>query len=362
MLPLLGADSILMHREQKLAEAFSEMGYEVYYVNRKTNPFTGRTSDKQSFKSINVINVFGLPYLRGRFLFIYKINDFLMTKQFLSFLRKITKTKILYVTNPDWGYVVSNLEGGNKEINLTVYDISDDFVALAKNDSWKRNVKKYEEKLFETADKFVVTNDIFGKKIPKGKDCISVSNGVDLTGFDHAISCLKKGKYRALVGFIGGIYDWVDLDLIKCAAETFPDVYFSLIGPTNRKSELEELKKIDNIEIVGPVSKEKIANYFASLDVGMVPFVSEKEYPRLMSVDSNKIYQYMYFGYPIITTSFPQTRSLKKLISVAESNEEFIDLLRNAIEIKGEKNQERINYAKANTWEKKAKEITDFLF
>jgi hypothetical protein len=67
------------------------------------------------------------------------------------------------------------------------------------------------------------------------------------------------------------------------------------------------------------------------------------------------VYQYLYFGYPVVSTGFPQVRRLTDYISVAETHEEFIKAITDA------KSGKRISIMdpESISWSSKAKAMTD---
>lgn len=350
--PLLSWNSELLHREQMLAIELAKIGKEVIFINRITrSPWKLLSENHKCIDSgVTIRNVYCFPYLKGVFGFVYKLNNWLLGRQV-----GLKENSIVYLTNPDWSEIL-----GKKCDNIEiVYDISDDFVLLAKNKFWRRRVKKFEELAVSISSKFIITSENLRNKLPKNSVYKVVTNGVDFAGFKKSQPVLDKGEYKKIAGFIGGIYEWVNLELIKKSALAFPEILFVLIGPTNRKAEIKNLESITNIKYLGAANKTEIANYFASLNIGLVPFLSEDDCPRLATVDSNKIYQYLYFGYPVVSSDFSQVRNLSDYILISKNSDEFIKNLSKAIEMKTSDLAKK--FAMANTWDKKAKEIIDFL-
>lgn len=356
--PLLSWDSELVHRDQMLAKEFARAGVSTYFIDRITRKpwkIFGKRMQR-SIDGVNVVSVFVLPYLRGRISFIYLLNNYLIGRQVRGLYDNIGAHAILYISNPDWSVHVSKFANDR----TVVYDMSDDYAALTTNLSWSKIVTKNEVLAKKIASKYIVTSSVLAKDFDKKKPMLLVSNGVDLTGFSSAKAVINREKYKHIAGFIGGIYNWVDLELVGTAAKSYPETMFILIGPTNRQSEISKLTtKNPNVRYLGAKPKDEISGYFASFDAGLVPFVSETDYPRLATVDSAKIYQYLFFGYPVIATSFAQSRVLSNLISVAENKQDFIVALGKALS-EG-RNDKRKQFALQNTWDHKAKDILEFI-
>lgn len=355
---LLSWDSALLHRDQMLAREFARTGAKTYFVSRVTRKpwkiFSKATSEV--IDGVNVISVYCLPYFRGRVPLIYSINNYLLARQLKTLDGQVNEERVLYVTNPDWDQVLVHFKGENSTV---IYDISDDYPALAKNPGWRKLVEKHEQNVIKMAKQFVLTSLGLLGKVVGSRPYVVITNGVSLQGFAGAKPAISKDKYDHMVGFIGGIYEWVDLDLLKLTARAYPKVLFVLAGPSNRRTELAEFRKISNLRYLGVIPKAEVANYFASFDVGLVPFVSESVYPRLATVDSGKIYQYLYFGYPVVSTDYAQARELREVVTVAKTADEFLAKLGEAL---GEgKTEKRKKFAIQNSWENKAKEILQFI-
>lgn len=357
--PLLTWDSELIHRDQMLAKEFAKAGNGTYFLDRVTrepwNIFGTRRS--RVVDGVNVITVFVLPYLRGRVPLVYAINDFLIGRQLANFYRRLGSPRTLYISNPDWANHVSQIAG---EEDSVVYDISDDYSALAKNEDWSKIVAEHDRLAKVIANKYIATSPLLLSGTDKAKSSAVITNGVDLEGFEGVKPLIGRGEYRKVAGFIGGIYEWVDLGLIGKAAKTYKDVLFVLVGPTDRGIEMAALTEMNpNVRYLGAKPKEQIGGYFASFDVGLVPFASEKSYPRLATVDSSKIYQYLYFGYPVVATDFAQARAMSSLVALSGSAEDFITNLGVALE--ATKDEKRREFAAQNSWKIKAEEILDFI-
>jgi glycosyltransferase involved in cell wall biosynthesis len=356
--PLLTWDSELIHRDQMLAKEFAKSEVQTYFLNRITrkpwkiffNP------SLELVDNVNVVSVFVLPYLQGRFSFIYKLNDLLIGRQLKNFYKGLSNSTIFYISNPDWATHVSK---SIRNEDSVVYDISDDYTMLAKNAAWSKTVKDNDKLARKLAGHLIATNKALLKD-DKGIQCRIITNGVDLNGFSTAKNAFEKNGYKKVAGFIGGIYEWVDLELISESSGAYPEVLFILIGPTNRILEIQKLVRgHQNVQYLGVVPKVEIANYFGSLDLGLMPFVSEKRYPRLVTVDSGKIYQYMFFGYPVVSTDFAQVRDLDDLVIVAKDSRAFIAALDEAL--REGKSEARKSFAIKNSWANKAKEILEFI-
>jgi glycosyltransferase involved in cell wall biosynthesis len=347
--------SNLLHREHMLAQSFTRLGYPVCFVERSYSKIFGTKS--RNIDGVEVKTVFAFPYLRGVLGFIFGLNDWILTSQ-VKRMVDFDESSWLILSSPLWARVGSNLKGEGRKL---VYDISDDHLAFTTNNIWRKRLKKYEDFAISEADFVTVTSENLLSKLPKDTKYKIFENGVDLALFAQAKPIMREKYQGKIVGFIGGVYKRVDLDLVAACAKKYPNIDFVIIGPTDQSQKLRELEPVANFHYLGPVPWGEIQDYFASLDVGIVPFVSEAEYSWLKTVDSVKVYQYSYFGYPIVTTKYGRVETLKPMVVVAESKEQFVKMVGEALEVKEPKelSVKRRALAAEHDWTAVAREMAE---
>ena len=353
---LLNWESKLLHRSHMLAKYFHLHGHKVFYVQKELSGIGAKNFRARSYgdNGINVVSLSALPYMKGKLKSVYSFNDWIMTKQLRTFF-KLLKQPLIILESPYWIRAV-NESRDNK--GILCYDISDDFIQFATNDKWKKILTHYEKETINQVDYIFITAEELRKKAShRERDVFLVENGIDLKEFEKAANVLSKGFKRPICGFIGGLFQWVDFDLVEKLATNYPDYSFVLIGPTDQPEQLEKLSKKSNIYYLGEKDKSVIADYFASLDVGLIPFVSEERYPRLRTVNSNKVFQYCYFGYPVLSTEFGQVNELKDIIEVCHGQEEFIKALAGISLDTESQRQKRRAFALNNSWAKRVEDI-----
>jgi len=351
----------LMHREHMIARSFQKMGYRVTFAERsylKPHEILNQHLRRRVEDGVEVLTVPTLPYLKGKIPAVYGYNDKILEKALSAVLHEKDQSAWLFVTNPNWAKAVVEARQAHQ---MLAYDMSDDFAAFATNDKWKNMLQNYEDILVENADALFVTTKALIPKVKATKEVFVIENGVDLDDFSGAQPILRKQFKNPLAGYIGGIFDWVDLDLIKKAALLNPTIDFIMIGPTNKVKEVRKLAKMTNVHYLGEVSWKNIPDYFASLDAGLLPFVSEKKYPRLKSANSNKLYQYAYFGYPIIATDFSQVRGLHDIVTVCASKEDFAISVGHVKVKNSQCAKQRKDFAKDHDWKTQAGKIAAVL-
>lgn len=351
---MLAWDASLLHRSHMLAKYFKKHGRNVYYVEKinSFNPFKLGKYELEK-KDVSVLKIYALPYFKGVSKWVFRANDRLIHRAMKDFLKNASISKAAAVlATPHWSVSIGKIENFR---NCVFYDISDDYMAFASNGIWKHILEEYEKHAVKISTKvFVTTETLMGKARDKG---LLIENGVDLDSFSSA----EKKEYETsgkVIGFIGGLYSWVDYELISRVAMSYPDDLLVLIGPTDSAEAMDRLSKLENVLYLGPIDKNEIQDYYASFDIGIIPFLSESEYPRLKTVNSNKVYQYLYFGYPVVSTSFNQVDKLRDIVLVSDTHEQFIENILAAKRLGINKDRVDLN---AISWETKALEMMKFL-
>ncbi|HKL10088.1 MAG TPA: glycosyltransferase [Clostridia bacterium] len=349
---MLPWDSELLHRSHMLSKYFAKHGRNVYHVE-KVNSFNPLKLGKFELVrgKVSVLKIYGLPYFKGVSKWIFRVNDGFIKRALKAFMESENiSSSTAVLSTPHWSVSaggVKNFDGG------IFYDISDDYIAFAGNARWKKILGEYEKHAVEISDKvFATTEILLAKALGKG---VLIENGVDLDSFEKAekIEFETEGK---VIGFIGGLYSWIDYELVSMLAKSNEGDLIVLIGPTDAEEEMARLSSLENVLCLGPVDKNIIQDYYASFDIGIIPFLPESEYPRLKTVNSNKVYQYLYFGYPVVSTRFSQVERLRDIILVSDSREQFIA----NIDLAKKETGERIVDLDLISWESKALEMMKF--
>jgi glycosyltransferase involved in cell wall biosynthesis len=76
---------------------------------------------------------------------------------------------------------------------------------------------------------------------------------------------------RPVVGYVGGIHQWMDLELLAAAARQMPDTSFVLVGPL--QMDVSATHGVPNLHLLGKRPHDDIPRYIKGFDVGIVPYV-----------------------------------------------------------------------------------------
>ena len=145
----------------------------------------------------------------------------------------------------------------------------------------------------------------------------------------------------------------VDVALLIKAAKKTPNISYCLIGPTNDSdsdSKINELKKIKNIYLVGPIPNAESFCYF--FDAYIIPYVIN-DY-TYYGCFPTKFLNAAATGIPLVVTDLPAYRGFEEIVYIGKNPEDFIKKIQLAVKDKSEsKKHNRKKVASQNTWDHK---------
>jgi teichuronic acid biosynthesis glycosyltransferase TuaH len=161
---------------------------------------------------------------------------------------------------------------------------------------------------------------------------------------------LRMLEGRKIIGFTGSVEYRSDFELLKKMVEKHRDKVFVVVGPINT-DEVDKMgfRQMENVVFTGPKPITELPAYLQYMDVMIIPY-------RLITVTKSiyplKINEYLGAGKPVVATHFSEDIfSFRDVIYIAESHDEFIDLIDVAIaEDSMEKKQARVQVASENSW------------
>jgi len=259
--------------------------------------------------------------------------------------------------------VVSNLISGMATISAAklagvpvVFDLLDYFPSfVSQMGSMPKFVADFSEsvasRLLEAnlglSDSIVVTStvlrDMFKDRYPS--KIHYVPNGVDTSRFEPSVIPFPLKASGSLdgvvVGFLGHLDFWVDMDLIIDAVEIlarkFDGFRFLMLGGGPHLERFRSMVRERHLEqyfvLPGIVPYEQVPSYLAAMDVCFLPFkkslVSDGSCP-------NKLFEYFACGKPVVSTNIVEVARIASGIPLfAEGGREFAERAIEVISDKG---------------------------
>jgi glycosyltransferase involved in cell wall biosynthesis len=252
---------------------------------------------------------------------------------------------VLYAFLPNAADLVSCIP-----FDKVIYDCMDDYASFTGLIDPKV-VRQMERELIIRSDVcFATANQLLEERKEWNENFHLVPNGVEYERFS------VKPKEPAedirqidgpVVGFIGTLSDWVDIELMAKVAGKMKHVSFVWVGPSH--TNVDSLRSQKNVHLLGPKPYEDLPAYIHHFDVCVIPF---KINQLTVNVNPVKMYEYFATGRPVVSAPLPEVKKYEGIVEIAETKEEWVDAIEKALsEDSVEKSQARKQIAQENSWE-----------
>jgi Glycosyl transferases group 1 len=212
-----------------------------------------------------------------------------------------------------------------------VFDRCDDFTTLPESDA--RIIGALEQRLLKLCNHAAyVSQDLFEKERSQVADAQLIGHGVDFDAFTTArplegarqsMPAAIRNLTRPIVGFYGGMDDYrMDKELMIKIARRIAPATLLLIGP--EQLDLSRVKAETNVTHIPQLRPEELPAYVAHFDVGIIPFL-RNEFNRLCN--PTKLKEYLALSFPIVAADLPAFEPYAGLIATAQTHDEFLDKL-----------------------------------
>lgn len=248
---------------------------------------------------------------------------------------------------------------------LVIYYCIDSFVDSS---SAAKRIVASEERLFSEADLvFVTSHNLLEKGKRFNENTHIFPFAVDLEGFQarnglsHSTPEDMENIKGPIIGYVGGIHQWIDFELIADVAEERPGWNFVLVGPV--QTAVKPLENIENVFFLGAKTHAELPDYVANFDVCLIPY-RIAEYTK--NVYPTKLTEYLALGKPVISTPIVEIQKFCEkypgLVEMADDKNGFIDRIEKCLSNNCVEDQEkRIKVAEENTWSGHLEKMSDLI-
>jgi len=191
-----------------------------------------------------------------------------------------------------------------------------------------------EREMGKKVDLVVMTSSLLKEKyagIIDESKIIVVPNGLDvdkIRAMDTSFPPEFENIPEPRVIYVGYVREWFDVPLIKYAAQSLPHVQFVIIGDV--ETDISPLKGIPNVHFLGSKPHDRIGQFLSHSHVGIIPF---RRTPLVEFVHPLKLYEYLAFGLPTVTTYWKEMENLKHLALVSKDAEQFVRNVEQALKM-----------------------------
>lgn len=299
-----------------------------------------------------------LPFA-NRFRWLNRINQYIMARVMRRVAARMGfKNPILLTYLPNTVDMLDHLPA-----RLIVYDCVDEHSAFQGFNPLV--VNKMEQELLGRSDLVLVTaQPLYEDKAPYANNIHLLRNAADVENFGQVLEealvipedvAAIKGP---VLGFIGRIKEWIDLELIRQVALAKPEWSIIMVGPVELDADITMLKNLDNVFFVGQKSKEELPAYIKKFDVCLNPF---RAGALSRAVNPLKLYEYLASGKPVVSTPMPEIDLLAGMVETGEEKAGFIAAIEHALDDNAEKRNARLEFAREQSWEKRVEQMGDLI-
>ena len=245
---------------------------------------------------------------------------------------------------------------------VTIYYCIDD---LASSSRAARKIVTAERQIFKEADLVFVTSEKLRERAARYTDRVHVFPfAVNYEAFERVrvaqdgVPPDLKALPRPVIGYVGGLHQWVDQPLIGTVADAFPDASIVLVGP--KQVDVSELERHANIHFLGARPHAQLPGYIKGFDAALIPYALS-EYTT--HVYPTKLNEYLAMGVPVVATDLVEIRRFAakygNVVEAATSPDLFVDGVRRAlVPASAGDVQRRTDVARDNGWTARLTEMS----
>lgn len=280
------------------------------------------------------------------------LNRFFLKRKLRSELKKHGFRDVIVITStPLVGHVIPEL--GVKSAHYLCLDDYSEF-----DGAFDALLVEEQILLQHVNVSFSISDILVNTRVPKNGFSHFITQGVDTSHFDRSrtvIPASLAGIKKPVIGFFGLISEWADLDLIRYSAQQLPEYSFVMVGKVT--VDVSEFSTLDNVHFTGQVPYSELPSVASVFDVGSIPF---KVNELTLACNPLKMFEYFSMGLPVVSTALPEVVKFSSHVYIANTREEYVSLLREAVESVDELNQvEKRALANRYSWHAVTEIISD---
>ena len=177
-------------------------------------------------------------------------------------------------------------------------------------------LSRTEAQCFAEADLvFATSQALLERARQAGGKAHLMPSGVDLPRFEGIRkSCGRtvpqelRSLSRPVIGYLGGVHQWVDQKLLASVAIKRPEWNFVLVGPIQTDASL--LTRLPNVYVVGERAPDEVPYYLGTFDVATVPYRTV-EYTH--HVYPAKLNEYLAMGLGVVATPLAEIKRFNQM-------------------------------------------------
>lgn len=184
-------------------------------------------------------------------------------------------------------------------------------------------------------------------------------HGVDLDLFlsarapDTPVAEGARGLSGPVIGYIGSLHEWIDIELIAWLAQARPQWSFLLVG--HAAADVSALRALPNVRLAGPQPYATLPTWAKAFDAAIIPYRMNRQ---VANANPLKLREYLATGKPVVSTYNPEIAKFSRWVRIAEDREGFLNALDQALaEDSDAAAQARVAAVAAQTWDRRVDDV-----
>jgi glycosyltransferase involved in cell wall biosynthesis len=256
-----------------------------------------------------------------------RLNAIILTRTLRRLCRRLDMSHpILWSFLPTVGRLLGSLEE-----QMVIYHCVDEYTEFSGVP--KQALLRMESDLVRRSDLVLTSSQqLCDERRSLNPNTHYIPHGVDLAHFARALDATTvipadlRRLPHPIVGFIGLMADWVDLELLRAVAMARPAWSFALIGRAT--TDLAAVRDLPNVHLLGQKPFSALPSYCRGIDVGIIPFRINQ---LTLRANPLKLREYLAAGLPVVSTPMPEVARFGTLVRLAEGPDAFLSGIESAL-------------------------------
>ena len=297
-----------------------------------------------------------LPF--HKYAFVRRLNKYILSRFIKRACRKVGfNDPLLWIILPHYASLLDSIQ-----CKGIVYYVVDEYSSLPDVDV--ERIRKMEKQVLDKADVvFVVSEELLERKSKWNKNTYLSPHGVDTRHFNKSMDDSTiipedvKAIANPIIGFVGLIEKWVDLNLIEYLAKARPDMSFVLVGRIVQN--IARFRELPNVHFLGQREYESVPSYVKSFDACLIPFELNDV---IKSSNPLKLKEYLAAGKPVVSVAIREVEKYGDLAYISNNYDEFLRHIDRALrEDNSQKRDARVKAMEEESWAAKVDRICGFV-
>ena len=206
---------------------------------------------------------------------------------------------------------------------------------------------------------FVATPALEAPKRALNPNTVFSPHGVDVELFGQAMDSRTelpervRGLQGPVIGYIGTIHEWVDLDLLAWLATERPAWSFLLVG--HAATDVSALRALPNVHFAGPQPYADLGRWSKAIDVALIP---QRRTRWIANANPLKLREYLAAGRPVVSVRNPEIEKFSRWVRIADDREAFLAAIDAALLDTGrDAARARAAVVADQTWERRVESV-----